>query len=215
MESFSSITATAVPFLRKNVDTDVIIPIQRLVGTGRTGLGPHAFERLRYLADGSDNPEFPLNRPEYKGSKLLLADENFGCGSSREGAVWTFLAVGITCIVARSIADLYRENCLQNGLLPIELADDRMDGLLARVRQADGREPFTVDLRTRTISGPGGGDIPFDISDADRTRLLEGLDDIGMSLKHEQAIAAWEERTRASAPWLQQPSRDPSRESAP
>ncbi|MBX9739891.1 MAG: 3-isopropylmalate dehydratase small subunit [Beijerinckiaceae bacterium] len=214
MKPFVSVTGVAVPFVEDDVNTDQIAPIPTRRSL-KPDLAEMFFHAARRQADGSLDPSHVLNRPQYAASSIFVTGRNFGCGSSREGAVWTFLAVGITCIVARSIADLYRENCLQNGLLPIELADDRMDGLLARVRQADGREPFTVDLRTRTISGPGGGDIPFDISDADRTRLLEGLDDIGMSLKHEQAIAAWEERTRASAPWLQQPSRDPSRESAP
>ena len=153
-----------------------------------------------------------MNRPAYASPSIFVTGRNFGCGSSREGAVWTMLAVGVTCIVARSIADLYRENCLQNGLLPVELPDADMDDLERRVVATDGAAPFTVDLRTQTISGPGGADIRFDISDADRTRLLEGLDDIGMSLRHTPAIGEWEARMRAGSPWLQKAQRaEPAR----
>ena len=121
MTPFTTVTDIAVPFLRANVDTDVIIPIQRLVGTGREGLGPYAFERQRYLADGSDDPAFPLNRSEYKGSAILLAADNFGCGSSREGAVWALMGMGVRCVIAPSFGDIFFANCFQNGLLPVRL----------------------------------------------------------------------------------------------
>jgi 3-isopropylmalate/(R)-2-methylmalate dehydratase small subunit len=144
-----------------------------------------------------------LNQPRFRKAAIFVTGRNFGCGSSREGAVWTMQAVGVSCIIARSISDLYRENCLQNGVLPIELADEAADSVQQRVLAADGADPFTVDLRTQLISGPGGADIRFDISGADRTRLLEGLDDIGMSLRNADAIAAWEARAREEAAWLQ------------
>ena len=207
MKPFTVTTGIAVPFDEDDVNTDKIAPIPTRRSL-KPDLAEMFFHAARRQADGSLDPSHVLNKPQYARPSIFVTGRNFGCGSSREGAVWTFLAVGITCIVARSIADLYRENCLQNGLLPVELPDDRMDALLARVQQADGLEPFTADLRTCVISGPGGADLPFDVSEADRTRLLEGLDDIGMSLKHASAIADWEERTRLHAPWLQQPHED-------
>ena len=161
------------------------------------------FHRARRGADDALDSAHVLNQPQFASPSILVTGRNFGCGSSREGAVWTLMAVGVTCIIARGIADLYRENCLQNGVLPIELPDELADDLERRVVAADGAQPFTVDLRAQVISGPGGADIAFEISAADRTRLLEGLDDIGMSLKHMSEVAAWEERMRAKAPWLQ------------
>ena len=202
MQPFISITGVAVPLLRDDVNTDQIAPIptQRSL---KPDYREMFFHRARRGPDDALDPAHVLNRPQFAHPSILVTGRNFGCGSSREGAVWTLMAVGVTCIIARGIADLYRENCLQNGVLPIELPDDVAGAFERRVVAADGAQPFTVDLQTQTISGPGGADIPFDISDADRTRLLEGLDDIGMSLKHMSEVAAWEERMRASAPWMQ------------
>jgi len=202
MQPFISITGVAVPLLRDDVNTDQIAPIptQRSL---KPDYREMFFHRARRGPDDALDPAHVLNQPQYASASILVTGRNFGCGSSREGAVWTLMAVGVTCIIARGIADLYRENCLQNGVLPIELPDDVAEAFERRVVAADGAQPFTVDLRTQTISGPGGADIHFDISDADRTRLLEGLDDIGMSLKHTSEVEAWEERTRASAPWMQ------------
>jgi len=202
MQPFISITGVAVPLLRDDVNTDQIAPIptQRSL---KPDYREMFFHRARRGPDDALDPAHVLNQPQYASASILVTGRNFGCGSSREGAVWTLMAVGVTCIIARGIADLYRENCLQNGVLPIELPDDVAEAFERRVVAADGAQPFTVDLRTQTISGPGGADIRFDISDADRTRLLEGLDDIGMSLKHMNEVAAWEERMRASAPWMQ------------
>ena len=202
MQPFISITGVAVPLLRDDVNTDQIAPIptQRSL---KPDYREMFFHRARRGPDDALDPAHVLNRPQFAHPSILVTGRNFGCGSSREGAVWTLMAVGVSCIIARGIADLYRENCLQNGVLPIELPDDVAGAFERRVVAADGAQPFTVDLQTQTISGPGGADIPFDISDADRTRLLEGLDDIGMSLKHMSEVAAWEERMRASAPWMQ------------
>jgi len=202
MQPFISITGVAVPLLRDDVNTDQIAPIptQRSL---KPDYREMFFHRARRGPDDALDPAHVLNQPQFAHPSILVTGRNFGCGSSREGAVWTLMAVGVSCIIARGIADLYRENCLQNGVLPIELPDDVADALERRVVAADGAQPFTVDLRTQTISGPGGADIRFDISDADRTRLLEGVDDIGMSLKHMNEVAAWEERMRASAPWMQ------------
>ena len=146
--------------------------------------------RERALPDGSENPDFVLNKPQFRNAAILVAGRNFGCGSSREGAVWAMVAVGIRCIIARSIADIYRENCLQNGVLPVELRPEDASAFEARVVAADGRMSFTVDLPAQRISGPGGADIAFDIAPPDRIRLLEGLDDIGLTLKHAHDIVA-------------------------
>ena len=167
------------------------------------------FHRARRHADDSLDPAHVLNQPHFARAAIFVTGRNFGCGSSREGAVWTMQAVGISCIIARSISELYRENCLQNGVLPVELGEAAADDLERRVIAANGAAPFTVDLRAQTISGPGGTDVPFDMSAADRTRLLEGLDEIGMSLKNADAIAAWEARTRSTASWLQTAVRKP------
>ena len=201
MESFSSITATAVPFLRQNVDTDVIIPIQRLVGTGRTGLGPYAFERLRYLADGSDNPEFLLNQPGYKGSQLLLADENFGCGSSREGAVWALMGMGVRCVIAPSFGDIFFANCFQNGLLPVRLPIAVIRQIAEETEASPGNARTTVDLERRVVITPTGAEIPFEVDTRKREAMLHGLDDIALTKRHAEAIAAWREADRAARPW--------------
>ena len=206
MQPFISITGVAVPLLRDDVNTDQIAPVptQRSL---KPDYREMFFHRARRGADDALDPNHVLNQPQFASPSILVTGRNFGCGSSREGAVWTLMAVGVTCIIARGIADLYRENCLQNGVLPIELPDHIAEGLERRVVAADGGQPFTVDLQTRIISGPGGANIRFDIADADRTRLLEGLDDIGMSLKHMNEVSAWEEHMRAKAPWLQRARR--------
>ena len=201
MDSFTSITATAVPFLRKNVDTDVIIPIQRLVGSGRTGLGPHAFERMRYLPDGSDNPDFPLNRPEYKGSKLLLADENFGCGSSREGAVWALMGMVVRCVIAPSFGDIFFANCFQNGLLPVRLPIEVIRRIAEETQASPSNARTTVDLERCVVITPSGAEIPFDVDTRKREAMLHGLDDIALTKRHAEAIAAWREKDQAARAW--------------
>jgi 3-isopropylmalate dehydratase small subunit len=152
----------------------------------------------------AEDPDFVLNRPQFANPGILVTGQNFGAGSSREAAVWGMLANNIRVIVAKSFADIYRENCLQNGLLPVVLGATEADAFIARVVAVDGAAPFTVDLETQKISGPGGPDVAFDIPAADRTRLLEGLDDIGLTLKHTDEIVAWEKRMAASQPWLQE-----------
>jgi 3-isopropylmalate dehydratase small subunit len=213
MTPFICAKGTAVAFLEDDINTDQIAPIPT-----KRSLKPDYremfFFRARRHADDALNEEHVLNQKQFATPAIFVTGRNFGCGSSREGAVWTMQAVGISCIIARSIADLYRENCLQNGVLPIELPDDQASDLERRVIAANGAEPFTVDLRSQTISGPGGADIRFDISDADRTRLLEGLDDIGMSLKESAAIADWEKNAQATSPWLQHAQRAPGTEPA-
>lgn len=202
MQPFIRHTGIAVPLLEDDLNTDQIAPVQMARGL-KPDYRALLFLRARQREDGSENPDFVLNRPQFRNPGILVAGRNFGCGSSREAAVWGMLATGIRAIVARNFADIYRENCLQNGLAPIELSPDDQAAFEARVIAADGGAPFTVDLETQTISGPGGPDIHFDMPAADRTRLLEGLDDIGMTLKHSAEIVEWEKRMRAAQPWLQ------------
>jgi 3-isopropylmalate/(R)-2-methylmalate dehydratase small subunit len=163
------------------------------------------FMRARRRDDGSEDPDFVLNKPQFRSPGILVTGHNFGAGSSREAAVWSMLANNIRVIVARSFADIYRENCLQNGLLPVVLEEAAANVFEARVIAVDGAAPFTIDLETLRISGPGGPEMAFDIAPADRMRLLEGLDDIGLTLKHADEIKAWEQRTAAARPWLQIP----------
>jgi 3-isopropylmalate/(R)-2-methylmalate dehydratase small subunit len=200
MQPFTTLTGVAVPLLQDDVNTDQITPINRNMNPDWAKL---LFANARKLPDGSDDPDFPLNKPQFRRPSILVTGRNFGCGSSREGAVWAMIATGIRCIVARSFADIYRENCLQNGLLPVELKPADSAAFEARVRAADGAVPFTVDLPTQRISGPGGPDLAFEMLPADRMRLIEGLDDIGLTLRHAPDIAAWEKRMAGEFPWLQ------------
>jgi 3-isopropylmalate/(R)-2-methylmalate dehydratase small subunit len=202
MQKFTRLTGVAVPLLRDDVNTDEITPIQ-IARQLKPDYADLLFMRTRRRADGNLDPDFVLNKPQFRRPAILVTGRNFGCGSSRESAVWAMLAVGIRCIVAKSFADIYRENCLQNGVLPVELGDADADALSRRVVAADGAVYFTADLEAQRIGGPGGPDIVFEISAADRLRLLEGLDDIGLTLKHEAEIAAFETRIRGERPWQQ------------
>ena len=202
MQPFTRHSGVAAPLLKDDINTDQIAPILHARGL-KEDYRAMLFHRARRRDDGSEDPDFVLNRPQFRDAGILVTGENFGAGSSRESAVWSMLANGIRVIVAKSFADIYRENCLQNGLLPVVLGSALGDRFIDRVVAADGKAPFTVDLETLRISGPGGPDIGFDIPAADRTRLLEGLDDIGLTLKHVDAIASWEVRARAAQPWLQ------------
>ena len=198
MQPFIRHTGIAVPLLKDDINTDQIAPVQAM-----RALKPD-YKALLFMRTRAENPDFVLNQPQYRNPGILVSGNNFGAGSSREAAVWGMLANNIRVIVAKSFADIYRENCLQNGLLPVVLAPDVADAFIARVVAVNGAAPFTVDLMAQRISGPGGPDVAFDIPAADKTRLLEGLDDIGMTLKHTDEIAAWEARMAASQPWLQE-----------
>ncbi len=202
MQPFTRHTAIAAPLVQDDVNTDQIAPILHSRGL-KEDYRAMLFYRARRRDDGSDNPDFVLNKPQFRNAGILVTGQNFGAGSSRESAVWCMLANDIRVIVARSFADIFRENCLQNGLLPIVLAPADADAFTARVIAADGAAPFTADLVSQRISGPGGGDVAFDIAAADRMRLLEGLDDIGLTLKHIDEIVTWERRAAAVQPWLQ------------
>jgi 3-isopropylmalate/(R)-2-methylmalate dehydratase small subunit len=202
MQPFTSHTAVAAPYAKDDVNTDQIAPILQSRGL-KDDYKAMLFARARQRDDGSENPDFVLNKPQFRNAGILVTGNNFGAGSSRESAVWSMLANNIRVIVARSFADIYRENCLQNGMLPIVLGPQEADAFVARVIAINGSAPFTVDLVTQRISGPEGGDIGFDMASADRTRLLEGLDDIGLTLKHMAEIVSWEQRAAAAQPWLQ------------
>jgi 3-isopropylmalate dehydratase small subunit len=202
MQPFISHTGIAAPLIKDDINTDQIAPILHSRGL-KEDYRAMLFHRARRRDDGSENPDFILNKPQFRNAGILLTGENFGAGSSRESAVWSMLANGIRVVVAKSFADIYRENCLHNGLLPVALGAALGDQFIARVVAVDGKAPFTVDLLTQRISGPGGPDIVFEIPAADRARLLEGLDDIGLTLKHVDEIASWEARAQTAQPWLQ------------
>src|SRR3974390_363195 len=187
MQPFTRHTGIAVPLIKDDINTDQIAPILHTRGL-KEDYRAMLFHRARRRDDGSENPDFVLNKPQFRNAGILVTGQNFGAGSSRESAVWSMLANNIRAIVAKSFADIYRENCLQNGLLPVVLAAEDADAFIARVVAVNGAAPFTADLATQRISGPGGADIAFEISSPDRTRLLEGLDDIGLTLKHRDEV---------------------------
>ena len=201
MQKFTKVAGPAAPMLRANVDTDVIIPIQRLVGTGREGLGPYAFERLRYAKDGSDNPDFVLNLPQYRDSPILLAGPNFGCGSSREGAVWALMGMGFRAVLAPSFGDIFFSNCFQNGMLPIVMPEDAIARIAAETEAAQGARHTTIDLARQVVVTPEGAEIPFAVDARKKEALLEGLDDIALTLRFKDLIDGWYAADRAARPW--------------
>jgi len=210
MEAFKTFTGLVVPLDRANVDTDAIIPKQFLKSIQRSGFGPNLFDEWRYLDHGEPgqdcgqrplNPDFVLNQPRYRGARILLARENFGCGSSREHAVWALGDYGIRVVIAPSFADIFFSNCGKNGVLAIRLPDTRMDQLFAGVEANEGYA-LAVDLEAQAIRTPGGEVIAFDIDPALKLRLLQGLDDIGCTLQHGDEIRDYEQRRRQEAPWL-------------
>ena len=202
MQPFTTHTGVAVPLFKDDVNTDQIAPVQAMRAL-KPDYKALLFMRARQRDDGSEDPDFVLNQPQFRQPGMLVSGHNFGAGSSREAAVWGMLANNIRVIVARSFADIYRENCLQNGLLPIVLAPPDADAFEKQVVAVNGAAPFTVDLETQRISCPDGAVFAFDIPPADRMRLLEGLDDIGFTLKHADEIGAFEKRMVAAQPWLQ------------
>ena len=201
MEKFTTLTAVAAPLAMINVDTDMIIPKQHLKTIKRSGLGKNLFEEMRYLDDGSENPDFVLNKPAYRGAQILVAGENFGCGSSREHAPWALQDFGIRCIVAPSFADIFYSNCFKNGILAVVLPAEDVDKLMDHAGRG-ANAVLSVDLERQTITGPDGGEIRFEIDPFQKHCLLEGLDDIDLTLEKEQAITDFEVRHRAATPWL-------------
>jgi len=198
MQPFTSHSGIAVPMIEDDINTDQMAPVAAM-----REMKPD-YKKMLFVRQRAENPGFVLNKPQFSNPGILVTGNNFGAGSSREAAVWGMLANNIRAIVAKSFADIYRENCLQNGLLPVVLGPAEADAFIARVVAVNGSAPFTVDLRTQKISGPGGPDVAFDIPASDRTRLLEGLDDIGLTLKHTDEIVAFEKKLASTQPWLQQ-----------
>jgi 3-isopropylmalate/(R)-2-methylmalate dehydratase small subunit len=201
MQKFTSLTGVAAPLPMMNVDTDMIIPKQFLKTIKRTGLGKNLFDEMRYDTAGREKPEFVLNRPAYRKASILVAGANFGCGSSREHAPWALLDFGIRCVIAPSFADIFYNNCFKNGILPIVLPKEDVDKLLDDAERG-ANAVIGIDLEKQEIRGPDGGCIRFEI-DAFRKRcLLNGLDDIGLTMERAPAIDSFEARNRAAQPWL-------------
>jgi 3-isopropylmalate/(R)-2-methylmalate dehydratase small subunit len=196
-EPVTRITGVAAPLLRANVDTDVIIRIDRLTTNRPSELAPYAFEALRYRADGSEEPSFILNRAPFRGAPILVAGPNFGCGSSREPAVWALMGLGIRCVIAPSFGDIFQGNCFQNGVLPVELPEADVDALAVA---AESGEPVTVDLREQRVT-TSSRSWSFALPALRKQSLLEGLDDLDLALQDLPLVLAWEERDRQARPW--------------
>ena len=201
MDKFTRLTGVAAPLPVKNVDTDMLIPKQFLKGITRTGLGKHLFHEFRFDEKGKEIADFALNKAPWRKASILISGENFGCGSSREHAPWALLDFGIRCIIAPSFADIFYNNCFKNGILPVILPKADVDALRADVEKAPGAT-LVVDLESQVIERPGGAVIKFEIEPFRRHCMLNGLDDIGLTLEHETKIAAFEQRQRKVKPWL-------------
>src|SRR6476661_9239761 len=200
---FTQLTSVAAPILRSNIDTDVIIRIERLVGNSVRGtLGKWAFGSLRYLTDGSENPEFILNREPYRQAEILVTGPNFGCGSSREGAVWSLQELGIRAVIGSSFGDIFFANCFQNGILPIIVDKEIVDSLAADVQQTQGAGRISIDLQQQTIISPSGQRHDFAIDPRRREGLLEGLDEVAQTLQRDDEIRAFQAADRAERPWI-------------
>ncbi|KQT85480.1 3-isopropylmalate dehydratase small subunit [Aurantimonas sp. Leaf443] len=200
MRKFDRLTGIAAPMPIVNIDTDMIIPKDYLKTIERTGLGKGLFAELRYREDGTPNPDFVLNRPSYKGAEILVAGDNFGCGSSREHAPWALLDFGIRCVISTSFADIFYNNCFKNGILPVRVTPEQLELLMDDASRGSNAR-LTVDLESQTISGPDGGSISFDIDPFRKHCLINGLDDIGLTLEKGAAIDAFEARSAESRPW--------------
>lgn len=199
MEKFTIHEGVAAPLLHPDLNTDVIVRIERLVSESRDRLGEFLFESLRFRDDGEPDPDFVLNREGHREATILIAGANFGCGSSREGAVWALANFGIRCVIAPSFGEIFYNNCFQNGVLPIVLPED---DVLALAKEAAVPARFTVDLERQRIVTPGGREHDFQVAPARREALLEGLDSIGMTLKRKAVIDAYRDRDRIERPWI-------------
>jgi 3-isopropylmalate/(R)-2-methylmalate dehydratase small subunit len=200
MQRFTTLTGVAAPLPMINVDTDAIIPKQFLKTIQRTGLGKSLFFELRYDEQGKENPDFVLNKPAYRKAQILVAGENFGCGSSREHAPWALLDFGIRCVISSSFADIFYNNCFQNGILPIKLPQEDVDKLMDDANRG-ANATITVDLENQEIHGPDGGTIKFEMDPFRKRCLLEGLDNIGLTLESEKSIGEYEAKVKAARPW--------------
>ena len=201
MEKFTTLTGVAAPLHMINVDTDMIIPKQFLKTIKRSGLGKHLFDEMRYDPEGNENPNFVLNKSTYRDAKIIVASENFGCGSSREHAPWALLDFGIRCIIAPSFGDIFYNNCFKNGMLPIRVSKQDLDKLMEHAKRG-ANTTLTVDLEAQTICGPSDGEVTFEIDAFKKQCLLEGLNEIGLTLQEVDKIERFENGQRVSRPWL-------------
>ncbi len=200
MDKFTTLTGVAAPLPIVNIDTDMIIPKQFLKTIERTGLARGLFYELRFDEDGSEKPDFVLNQPAWRKAQIIVAGDNFGCGSSREHAPWALLDYGIRCVISTSFADIFYNNCFKNGILPIRVSQADLDKLMDDANRG-ANATLTVDLAAQEIRGPDGGVVTFDIDPFRKHCLLEGLDDIGLTMQKADAIAAYETKTGAARPW--------------
>lgn len=195
MQPFTTLTSTPAPLKVVNVDTDMIIPKQYLKTIKRTGLGTALFSEMRYNEDGSENPDFVLNQPAYRQAEILVAGDNFGCGSSREHAPWALLDFGIRCVISTSFADIFYNNCFKNGILPIKVTPEQLDMLFDDAERGSNAT-LTIDLEAQTIKGPDGGEIRFELDPFRKHCLLNGLDDIGLTMEKATKIEAYEDKLK-------------------
>ncbi|MFD2262078.1 3-isopropylmalate dehydratase small subunit [Lacibacterium aquatile] len=201
MDKFTELTGVAAPMPLINIDTDMLIPKLFLKTIKRTGLGKHLFDEMRYKEDGSEIPDFVLNQPAYRKAEIIVAGENFGCGSSREHAPWALLDFGIRCVIAPSFADIFHGNCFKNGILPIRLPQETVDKLMDDARNGANAK-LTIDLEKQLITRPDGSTIAFDVDPFRKHCLLNGLDDIGLTMQKGSAIDDYEAKLKTSQPWL-------------
>ncbi len=201
MKAYKNHQSIAALMNRNNVDTDQIVPKQFLKKVERTGFGAHLFHDWRFNADGSDNPEFELNKPAFKDARILVAGDNFGCGSSREHAPWAIADYGFNTIVSTSFADIFYNNCFKNSILPLVVDAAKLQALMEEIAQNEGVQ-FAVDLGKQTVSTPAGNDFSFEIEAFRKHNMMAGLDDIGLSLMHEDKTSAFEEKQKKDYPWL-------------
>ncbi len=201
MDKFTKLTGVAAPLPMINIDTDKIFPAGYLKTIKRTGLAKYLFDEIRFRPDGSENPDFVLNQGPYRNAKVIVAGDNFGCGSSREHAPWALMDFGISCVIAPSFADIFYNNCFKNGLLPIALPQDIVDQLMEDARKG-ANAVLSIDLDKQTISRPDGGVVHFEIDPFRKHCLINGLDDIGLTEQKAAEIAGYEEEARRSRPWL-------------
>ena len=198
MQPFTTVCGPAVPLLQANIDTDVIIRIERLTSLRRDQLGPYALEALRRRDDSSEDPDSIFNQARFRDAPILLAGSNFGCGSSREPAVWALMEMGLRCVVAPSFGDIFFSNCFQNGMLPVRLPAEQVEALAS---QCANGAPLLVDLSASILTAPDGTVLPFAIDPLRREALLNGLDDIAMTMKDDAVIRAWQRKDRERRPW--------------
>ena len=201
MQKFDKLTDVAAPMNMINVDTDMIIPKNFLKTIKRSGLGKNLFDEMRFDREGNEKPDFVLNKPAYREAKIIVAGDNFGCGSSREHAPWALLDFGIRCVISTSFADIFYNNCFKNGILPIKVTKEQLDDLMDDAERG-ANATLSIDLESQTIQGPDGGEVKFEVDEFRKHLLLNGLDDIGLTLQKVDKVDSFEERQNANQPWL-------------